>query len=75
MLKKKHVFNKQNCSSKVRAIITDDLGNVITLMGTHAYEWEIIKEADGKITMTSFRNRLEAKKEFNRIKANRSRRK
>lgn len=34
-------FNKQNCTSSVRAQITDKWGRTITLMGTHAFDWTI----------------------------------
>ena len=31
-------FNKQNCTSSVRAQIIDKWGRTITLMGTHAFD-------------------------------------
>jgi hypothetical protein len=37
-------FNKQNCTSSVRAQITDKWGRTITLMGTHAFDWTIYVE-------------------------------
>ncbi len=43
-------------------------GNKIILMGQHAFEWSIVKEADGKIVITSFPNRTLAQQEFNKLK-------
>ena len=41
-------FNKQNCTSSVRAQITDKWGRTITLMGTHAFDWTIyVEESTG----------------------------
>lgn len=42
-------FNKQNCTSSVRAQITDKWG--ITLMGTHAFDWTIyVEESTGNMS-------------------------
>lgn len=42
-------FNKQNCTSSVRAQITDKWGRTITLMGTHAFDWTIyVEESTGQ---------------------------
>lgn len=50
-------FNKQNCTSSVRAQITDKWGRTITLMGTHAFDWTIyVEESTGNMTITTFRN-------------------
>lgn len=64
-------YHKENCSSCVRAVITDKAGNRITLMGQHAFNWSIVKEKDGKIIITSFPNRVEATKEFNKYRRKR----
>lgn len=61
---RKHTFHKEKCCSKVRATIEDIHGNKISLMGQHAFEWSIVKEADGRIIVTSFPNRKQAVKEF-----------
>lgn len=61
-------YNRNNCDSKVRAIIKDSLGNTITLLGKHAFEWSIAKEVDGRIVITSFSNRKQANKEFKKYK-------
>lgn len=59
-------YNKQNCTSNVKAII--QFGNeTITLVGTHAFNWSIVRETSNKIVITSFPNRLDAKKEFKRF--------
>lgn len=65
---KKHVFKKERCSSKVRASIETRFGDKITLLGTHAFEWQIAIESNGTIKITSFPNRKEATKEFNKYK-------
>lgn len=63
----KRKFNKQHCCSKVRATIT--MGNTtITLVGQHAFEWSIVLSNDGKTIITTFHNREEAVKEFNKYK-------
>lgn len=64
---RKHEFHKEKCCSKVRAILEDKLGRKVTLMGTHAFEWSIIMESDGRVVITSFSNSKEAKKEFKEI--------
>lgn len=59
-------FNRHNCQSSVRAVIKD--GNTtITLMGKHAHEWSIIKQFNGTIIVTSFPNRIMAKREWKAI--------
>lgn len=65
---RKHTFHREKCCSKIRAIIKDIHGNKIILMGQHAFEWSIVKEADGKIVITSFPNRILAQQEFNKLK-------
>lgn len=64
MGKRSYTFHKEKCQSKVRAIIEDDHGNRITLLGQHAFQWSIAKEVDGRIVITSFPNRVLATKEF-----------
>ena len=47
-------FNKQNCTSSVRAQIIDKWGRTITLMGTHAFDWTIyVEESTGNMTITT----------------------
>ena len=65
---RKHQFHKENCSSKVRATITDKWGRTISLLGTHAFEWSIVIESCGKITIQSFSERKLARREFNNYK-------
>ena len=40
----------------------------ITLSGKYAYEWSIMKECNGKITVTVYPDRVSARKEFNKYK-------
>lgn len=61
-------YHRENCDSKVRATITDKWGRTISLLGTHAFEWEIVIEACGKITIQSFTDGKKARKEFNNYK-------
>lgn len=68
MSKRKYNHHKENCSSKVRAIITDKYGNTITLCGKHAFEWSIVKETNDKIIVITFKSRIEAVKELQRLK-------
>lgn len=66
-MKKKRKFNRNNCHEAVRAIIkTDDV--TIILCGRHGFEWSIVRESNNTFTMTSFTNRIEAKKNWNEIK-------
>ena len=59
----KRKYNKQHCDSKVRATIKFG-STTISLVGTHAFEWSIVKEEPDKIVITTFKNRSEAKKEY-----------
>lgn len=67
MTRKRH-FHKENCDSRVRATITDKWGRTISLLGTHAFEWFIVMEAWGKITIQSYPNGSIARREFNNYK-------
>lgn len=62
-------YNRNNCQSVVRATIVDQFGRVITLMGKHAFEWSIVVESCGKVTITTYPNSKEAKKVFKSIKS------
>lgn len=70
MTRKRH-FHRENCDSRVRATITDKWGRTISLLGTHAFEWEIVIESNGKITVQSFTNGDKARKEFKELKKKR----
>ena len=70
MARKRH-FHRENCDSRVRATITDKWGRTISLLGTHAFEWEIVIESCGKITIQSYHNGSIARKEFNNYKRKR----
>lgn len=68
-------FNKQNCTSSVRAQITDKWGRTITLMGTHAFDWTIyVEESTGNMTITTcqkFSKGEQARKRFQELKKKR----
>lgn len=66
--KKKHKFHKQNCSSTVRATVKCN-NTTISLIGTHAFEWSIIKEMSGKVIITTFPKRENAINEFKKYKS------
>lgn len=61
-------YKKENCQSMVRAIIKDKYGRTITLMGKHAFEWNIAIESCNKIIIESFPNRIKATERFNDLK-------
>lgn len=69
----KNKFKKENCSSKVRVMKTKDcFGFEMTLVGKHAYEWEIVIEEDSKTKTIRFSNRIKAVEEFNKRQAHSS---
>lgn len=57
-------YNRLNCDSTVRARFIDTWGRVITLVGTHAFEYAIHIEG---VTET-FENGTLARKRFNELK-------
>lgn len=63
----KRSYNKNNCTSQVRAVITTKFGDVITLMGTHGFEWSIVSNINGDITMTSYKSRKQATENFKHL--------
>lgn len=67
----KRNYNRDNCDSILRAVITDKWGRTISLFGKHAFEWDIIIESCGRITVRSFKSGKEARKEFNNYKRKR----
>lgn len=64
---KKHTFHKENCISMVRKVVINQYGDIYSLIGTHAFEWSIIVDSHNVITKTTYKNRIEATKEFNKI--------
>lgn len=60
-------FNRLNCDSIVRTRFTDSWGRVITLTGTHTFEYTIHIEGIRTITETFVNGRL-ARKRFNELK-------
>lgn len=61
-------FNRKNCESKLRAVIEDRFGNKISLFGTHAFEWSIVKEENGRVVITTYPNGSIARAEFAKLK-------
>lgn len=59
-------YHRDRCESRVRMQIVDKLGRKITLTGQHAFEWSIVLEKDNKISITTFKNRSLAIKDFNK---------
>lgn len=55
-------YNRLNCDSTVRARFIDTWGRVITLVGTHAFEYAIHIEGVRTVTETL------ARKRFNELK-------
>lgn len=63
----KHKYHKQNCNSTVRATI--QIGNeIISLCGTHAFEWSIVKQTKNKVQIFTFSKRELAVKDFQKYK-------
>lgn len=66
-MSKKHTIHPENCRNRIRETVTF-CGMTITLSGKYAYEWSIMKECNGKITVTVYPDRVSARKEFNKYK-------
>lgn len=65
-------FKRENCTSVVRAVIEDQYGRKITLMGTHSFDWSIyIEGQSGNLTIQRFPKGSEARKKFNDLKRKR----
>ena len=64
-------YNRNNCSSELRATVTDQLGRTISLFGTHAFEWSIVIESNNRIVMQTFEKGDIARKEFTKYKRKR----
>ena len=64
-------YNRNNCSSELRATVTDQLGRTISLFGTHAFEWSIVIESNNRIVMQTFERGNIARKEFTKYKRKR----
>lgn len=64
-------YNRNNCDSRLRATVTDQLSRTVSLFGTHAFEWSIVIASDNSITMQTFSKGDVARKEFNKYKRKR----
>lgn len=66
--KNKH-YNKKNCTSCVRAHITDAYGRKITLYGQHAFDYSIcIESITGNITIETYKNGTIARKRLRELR-------
>ena len=65
---RKRQYHRENCDSKVRATITDKWGRTISLLGTHAFEWEIVIESFGRMSIRQYTDGKTARKEFKELK-------
>lgn len=63
----KHNFHKQNCNSTVRATIKIN-NEIISLVGTHAFEWSIVIQKKNKVQIFTFSKRELAVKDFKKYK-------
>lgn len=61
-------YHREKCEARVRMQITDQLGRKITLVGKHAFEWSIVLESNNKISITTFKNRKTAIKDFDKYR-------
>ena len=64
---KKHTIHPENCKTRIRETVSF-WGISFTLSGKYGCEWSIMKECNGKITVTVYSDRLKAKKDFERYK-------
>ena len=63
----KRKFNRSRCTTMVRTETQIDVfGMKITLVGKHAYEWEVVIEEENNIKIISFSSRRQARSEFNK---------
>lgn len=67
-MRKKNQFHRENCETKVRAVIEDMFGNTIVLSGQHAFEWSITVCSHGTYIKTTYENGKEARKQFRKYK-------
>lgn len=61
---RKHTYHRENCDCFIREIIVDVYGRRIILDGQHAFEWSIVIESCGRITIQSYHSGKEARQTF-----------
>ncbi len=63
------ILHKQNCSSKVRKSFTNKFGDIITLFGTHGFEWSVgVQKKSCCMTITTFpKGRIDALAYYNKL--------
>lgn len=67
-MEKKRNYHRDNCSNRVREIITDLLGRTIVLSGQFAFEWTITIYSKDYTIRTTFKTGAEARKKFRKYK-------
>lgn len=60
-------YNRDNCNSLVRKVHMSTTGVVIQMQGKFAFEYSIIICKNNCITLSTYKNRKDATKEFNRL--------
>lgn len=66
-MSKKHTFHRENCQAIVRKVVINKYGDTYVLAGKHAFEWSVIVDVHNTITKTTYKNREEATKAFNKL--------
>ena len=64
------VLHKSNCHSRVRKSFTNKFGDIITLFGTHGFEWSVgvQKKKSCCMTITTFpKGRVDALAYYNKV--------
>ena len=63
------ILHKQNCSSKVRKSFTNKFGDIITLFGTHGFEWSVgVQKKSCCMAITTFsQGRMAALAYYNKL--------
>lgn len=60
-------YKKENCQVLLRKAAITFTGKAISLIGRHAFEWTIVVEDETKVTITIYKNRTSALKEYSRL--------
>ena len=63
-----HIIHRENCTNCIRQFITDELGRTIVLSGMYAFEWTVAIITEDNMTISKFKNRESATKEFKKYK-------
>ena len=60
-------YNSINCESSQRASNKCKLGGTISLFGVHSKQWSTLWVFNGVIKMITYQNRIQAKKEYEKL--------